>query len=105
MDKQKQIEEMAKYCCNACEMGWDYDFGDCAEKGKDGYKNCRLAKETAEMLYNAGYRKIPEGAVVFIPTEEKYAILSQKEYQRCERIEKIIKLAKQIADKNKGVGV
>ena len=69
MDKQKQIEEMAKYCCNACEMGWGCDFGDCAEKGKDGYKNCKLAKETAEMIYNAGYRKIPENAVVLTDEE------------------------------------
>lgn len=59
----------------------------------------------AKQLFERGYRKTPGNAVVFIPTEEKYAILSQKEYQRCERIEKIIKLAKQIADKNKGVGV
>lgn len=64
MEKQKQIEEMAKYCCNCCEMGWGCDFGDCNEKGEGGYKECKLAKETAEMLYNAGYRKIPEGAVV-----------------------------------------
>ena len=64
MDKQKQIEEMAKYCCNVCEMSWGCDDGCCAEKGQDGYKNCGLAKETAEKLYNAGYRKIPENAVI-----------------------------------------
>ena len=59
-DKRDQIEEMAKYCCNACEMGF---VGDCAENGKDGYKNCGLAKETAEMIYNAGYRKLSEIAL------------------------------------------
>lgn len=69
MDKQKQIEEMAKHCCNACEMGWGCDYGDCAEKGKDGYKNCGIAKETAEMIYNAGYRKIHENAVVLTEAE------------------------------------
>ena len=57
MDKQKQIEEMAKYCCNPCEMSWGCDSGYCSERGRDAYKTCRLAKETAEKLYNAGYRK------------------------------------------------
>ena len=74
-DKEKQIEEMAMYCCNTCEMGWGFDFGECAEKGTNGYKNCELAKETAEMIYNSGYRKIPKDAVV-IPekiTEETSA--------------------------------
>ena len=77
IDKQKQIEEIAKYCCNACEMCCDY--GDCAEKGKDGYKNCGLAKETAEKLYNAGYRKIPENTVVLTREEyETYTFIKRK---------------------------
>jgi hypothetical protein len=71
--KAKAIEEIYNDLCWICE---------------DDYK------DIAKGLVNAGYRKIPEGAVVFIPTEEKYVILSQKEYKRFERIEKIIKLAK-----------
>lgn len=39
------------------------------------------AHEKAEFLVNAGYRKIPEGAVVFIPTEKQYAILTKEEYK------------------------
>ena len=73
MDKQKQIKEMAKiYCQNGfkCEEN-------CQTNG------CRVYEVCTE-LYNAGYRKIPEGAVV----------LTDKEYKRYERIEKIIKLAK-----------
>ena len=73
MDKQKQIEEMAKtYCQNGfkCEES-------CQTNG------CRVYEVCVE-LYNAGYRKIPEGAVV----------LTREEYKRYERIEKIIKLAK-----------
>lgn len=53
-DKQEQIEEIAKYICNACEMGFDID-GDCAEG--NNYKTCGISKETAEYIYNAGYRK------------------------------------------------
>ena len=68
MDKQKQIEEMAKYCCGGCEMSWGCDDGYCAEKGQDGYKTCGISKGIAEKLYNAGYRKITENAVV-IPKE------------------------------------
>lgn len=62
MEKQKQIEEMAKYCCNPCEMSWGCDSGYCSEKGRDAYKTCSLAKETAERLYNAGYCKESETA-------------------------------------------
>lgn len=80
MDKKKQIEEMARdfgnaqyrcnkdsLCCKECILG-----GDC------------IPYEYARVAYNAGYRKIPENAVV----------LTEKEYKRYERIEKIIKLAK-----------
>ena len=58
MDKQKQIEEMARTfggChitpnCKVC----------CAYSGSTDCPN----KTSAEKLYNAGYRKIPENAVV-----------------------------------------
>ena len=56
MDKQKQIEEMAKT--------------ECVSKRKCN-KDCSIQDEglcdiydTCETLYNAGYRKIPENAVV-----------------------------------------
>lgn len=54
MNKEQQIEEIAKYSCNACEMGFDIDGG-CAQG--NNYKTCRTSKETAEYIYNAGYRK------------------------------------------------
>ena len=79
MDKQ-MIEEMAKVLeskhLSMCT--WDSyndDFN-------DNYPN--ECKKVAAALYDAGYRKIPEGAVV----------LTEKEYKRYERIEKTIKLAK-----------
>lgn len=46
-------KEMAKYICNACEMGGGFE-GSCAN-GKS-YKTCGICNETAEALYKAGFR-------------------------------------------------
>ena len=70
MDKQKQIEEMAKVVQrNMC--------GDkpCEECNYHGFKTKILPRYCevyliAEKLFNAGYRKIPDGAVVL--TREEY---------------------------------
>lgn len=87
MDKQKQIEDMTKL------VDWNCDNKsmDYCEKVKDCYE-CRAID-----LYNVGYRKIPEGAVVLIPTEEKYAILSQKELEQITK-----KACKETAEKFAG---
>ena len=63
MNKQEQIEEMAQFICgrstdDVCII--DRTSCDC---------NCAWAR-TAEAIYNAGYRKIPENAVVL--TKEEY---------------------------------
>ena len=58
MEREKQIEEMAKFICNACEMGGGFD-GKCAMD--NNYKRCGICIETAEALYNAGYRKEKQG--------------------------------------------
>lgn len=60
MTKEQQIEEMSKFICNACEMGCGFD-GECAV-GQDGesYKTCRICKETAEKIFESGYRKSEE---------------------------------------------
>lgn len=59
MDKQKQIEGMAKvleFCCNG-----------------ENIENCNSDRSCdscrAKYLYNAGYRKIPENAVVLTREE------------------------------------
>lgn len=57
MTKQEQIDEMAKYICNVCEMGNGFT-GNCSEGGTDYYKRCTLTQETAKALYDAGYRKV-----------------------------------------------
>ena len=57
MDKQKQIEEMAR-TLTTCERN------SCVGCGRECI-DYRMAKA----IYNAGYRKIPEGAVVLTGTE------------------------------------
>lgn len=73
MDKQKQIEEMAKETC------WQqiYPCGDDRPFCFLTHEVCKCCKdnqcdhyEVCERIYNAGYRKIPENAVVL--TKEEY---------------------------------
>lgn len=68
MTKNEQIEEIAKYICNVCEMGHGFN-GDCSEGGTGFYKRCTITQETAKALYEEGYRKVPDGAVVLTPEE------------------------------------
>ena len=84
MDKQKQIEEMAKII-RADYKEW-LDVTGCIPQGTSYYAECLGgAIDCAELLYNAGYRKIPENAVV-IPKEISYyeniekAVVSAKIY-------------------------
>ena len=55
MTKQEQIEEMAKYVCNVCDFKCDW-----FQSGMKEDSICTTAQETAEALYNEGYRKIDE---------------------------------------------
>lgn len=55
-DKEKQIEESAKYFCLPCEKEY---CGRCVEGFDPG--RCTAALDAAEALYNAGYRKQIEG--------------------------------------------
>ena len=64
MDKQKQIEEMAKDICSPCHKG---KLGLCEPN-----KGC-VVWEYAKNGVEEGYRKIPEGAVVLMRSEhQKY---------------------------------
>ena len=61
MTKQEQIEEITKLI-NSKEKYPCEDDVHC--------ENCFCShKDTAEKLYNAGYRKVPDGAVVLTPEE------------------------------------
>ena len=66
MDKQKQIEEMEKVIFERGVALESIDFIDGTE-GSDHFKRIAIA------LYNAGYRKIPENAVVL--TREEFETL------------------------------
>ena len=66
MNKQEQIDEMAVLGCVRNPRA--YSAEECAKCDfKQGQCN---AYRHAEKLYNTGYRKLPEGAVVL--TKEKY---------------------------------
>lgn len=67
MDKQKQIEEMeiAKTLCANCRK----DGYSCSLYSSDDDWVCVQERERAEALYNAGYRKIPEGVVILTKAE------------------------------------
>ena len=55
----KQIEEMAKICCELCEFE---HCGECTNDDVDcGIGECYVAEYTAKKLYEAGYRKQSEG--------------------------------------------
>lgn len=71
MDKQ-MIEEMAKIMDIDCGECYTCDYYDKHDKGLPANCTCFLQ---ARELYNAGYRKIPEGAVVL--TREEYEELKK----------------------------
>lgn len=65
MNKQEQIEEMAVIGCVRNPQAHTAE-----ECSKCGFKQgCCNAYRHAEALYNAGYRKIPEGALVMTKEE------------------------------------
>ena len=48
MDKKERINELAKYSCNACEMGGDFD-GDCHDLIGE-YTTCGICQGTANKI-------------------------------------------------------
>ena len=73
-DKEKQIEEMARdiafeFCPN---RNLHKKWGNEAQcYSDDNFSECTTIKNAVDKLYNAGYRKIPEGSVVL--SKEEYA--------------------------------
>lgn len=65
MDKQKEIEELAKFLCKNASPCSLVDWDDCERKG-----DCGRVSMQAKVLVEAGYRKIPENSVVL--TREEY---------------------------------
>lgn len=52
MTREEQIEEMLPYMCHCCEM--EAGFGKCIDMIVE---KCKIAREAAEALFDAGYRK------------------------------------------------
>ena len=77
MDKKHQIEEMARVACEH----FDYDMVDHpCKKCKTYDKHCYTIHQ-AEMLYNAGYRKIDDDCAVITKDELKqYKVQAVKEF-------------------------
>ena len=86
MRRDKQIDEMAKHCCFPCLMG----NGKCVADLNSS--ECYVAIETANHLYNAGYRKASEVAEeIFAEIEFEIAQLDfDREETRAIAIEGII---------------
>lgn len=87
-DKQQQIEEMAKDLCKACSI----------KTCKSEYPPCAMAQIVSEDLYNAGYRRVGENAVVL--TQEEYNAL-MLEQQRLKKIVDRIPCGYELKDKTR----
>ena len=77
MTKEKQIEEMAKYCCNPCEFESN---GECVLCHPIG--GCEIATETAKAFYNAGYRLAAEVAgEIFVEIKQEIKLALDSNYK------------------------
>ena len=81
MDKQKQIEEMAKEMCGVSRRSYEL-CGDCFGE-KNNYIGCR---GMAQFLSEKGWVKIPENAVVLTNEEYKRLQRRQESCKTCEEI-------------------
>lgn len=77
MNKEQQIEEMARVACE--HFDFDMLYQPC-KKCKTYDKHCYTIHQ-AEILYNAGYRKIDENCAVITKDELKqYKVQEVKEF-------------------------
>lgn len=66
MNKEQQIEEIARTICNTCKERFEI-----SKKCKNVIEPCLAAYAHAEAIYNAGYRKIDENCAVITKAELK----------------------------------
>lgn len=64
MEKEKQIEEMAKVLCSLIKDGIRKDCEKCYFK-HDGYRHTCKFRECAIQIYEAGYRNVKEAVKEF----------------------------------------
>lgn len=72
MNKEQEIKDICKLICATCAQ-----FDGCAI-------NCKAHRDTAEALYNAGYRKLPEDNIC--ETVEKPIDTQKREYENIDDI-------------------
>ena len=101
MDKNKEIEEMARVACEHfdCDM-----VGQPCTKCKTYDKHCYTIHQ-AEILYNAGYRKVPDCAVILTSKErdEEIKACNEKQAELENEIERLkADAVKEFAEKLKG---
>jgi hypothetical protein len=90
MDKQKQIEEKRKHFVEVNEMAKEID---------KYYPNAKITNShLAEYLYNAGYRKIPENAVVLEKPIYDYIMQDNRTIQELARKETAEKFAERLKE-------
>ena len=77
MQDKEMIEEMAYDCCRLTNK--PMSCSNCMWQ-----KNCN-SYENAKTYVKQGYRKLPKGAKVFIPTDEQYIMLSKEEFVEFEK--------------------
>ena len=79
MNKEQQIKEICKLICATCAQFDGCDI------------NCKAHRDTAETLYNAGYRKVPDGAVILTPEErdEELKACNEKQAELENEIERL----------------
>ena len=76
MNKEQQIEEIARTICNTCKERFEI-----SKKCKNVIEPCLAAYAHSESIYNAGYRKIDENCAVITKDELKeYKRQSVKEF-------------------------
>ena len=82
MDKQKQIKEIPNFMFYRERKKLAEEYEEWVNTPlEDGSKIKDCALSVITFMQIKGFCKIPEGARVFIPTEEKYVILTQEEYK------------------------
>lgn len=69
MNKEETIKDICKLICATCAQ-----FDGCAI-------NCKAHRDTAETLYSAGYRKVPDCAVILMPEERDEELKACNEKQ------------------------
>lgn len=112
MNKQQQIKEIAEILKNSATESTKYFQAEVKKAFRNGAKNLKrndceksIHDIAAEDLYNAGYRKVPYGAVVLTPEERDEEMEATNEIlaERDKLKAKIDKLEEQLAEYKKPI--